>query len=652
MDDLGRIYRNWNEQPLFIDLLPGRYYARNQNLVRTRGLYDPLLSEKDVVIWPVRPTPGINRGYREELRRPDGTVNTYTAAGAPLIYRGDRLPSGLHGNAFVTDSSSNLVHRLIIEDDGNGNVRGRNAYERGEFLASTDERFRPVYTYSAPDGTIYIADMYRGVVQEGQYQTDYLRTYIREHKLETPIGLGRIFRIVHDSTRRDHKPVLSTESSSKLIDFLSHPNGWWRDTAQRLLVERGDQSVAGRLKELVSAAPDERTRLHALWTLDGIDAIDSATVETALRDRSPHVRASAIRVAERWLGDERAPIRAAVLERLADPNWNVRRQLAASLGVLPAESVTGSAEPAREIVLASLLQRFGMDPVTVDAALSGLQGREAAVLERLLQASPHDGPQPEDAVMMLAAAILRSREQPAVQNVLVWATQDDRVEWQRVALLRGFEAALPGDQTGRGGAGGGAGGGRSARGRGSGISLASEPSALIALAAAGRGELSDTAGRVLVRLDWPGKPAPLSGSAADSRPLTPEEEKRVAEGQEVYKTVCIACHQPDGRGLPRVAPSLVESRWVTGAAGLPARIVLHGKEGATGLMPPLGAALSNSQIAAVLTFIRRAWGHEASPVDPYLVQEIRGTNYSRQRPWTDEELSNIAQPNGPGRGGR
>jgi hypothetical protein len=449
MDDLGRIYRNWNEQPLFIDLLPGRYYARNQNLVRTRGLYDPLLSEKDVVIWPVRPTPGINRGYREELRRPDGTVNTYTAAGAPLIYRGDRLPSGLHGNAFVTDSSSNLVHRLIIEDDGNGNVRGRNAYERGEFLASTDERFRPVYTYSAPDGTIYIADMYRGVVQEGQYQTDYLRTYIREHKLETPIGLGRIFRIVHDSTRRDHKPVLSTESSSKLIDFLSHPNGWWRDTAQRLLVERGDQSVAGRLKELVSAAPDERTRLHALWTLDGIDAIDSATVETALRDRSPHVRASAIRVAERWLGDERAPIRAAVLERLADPNWNVRRQLAASLGVLPAESVTGSAEPAREIVLASLLQRFGMDPVTVDAALSGLQGREAAVLERLLQASPHDGPQPEDAVMMLAAAILRSREQPAVQNVLVWATQDDRVEWQRVALLRGFEAALPGDQTGR-----------------------------------------------------------------------------------------------------------------------------------------------------------------------------------------------------------
>ena len=122
-----------------------------------------------------------------------------------------------------------------------GRISAQDAYQKGEFVASTDERFRPVNLFSAPDGTIYIVDMYRGVVQDVQFQTEYLKDYIVKHQLELPVGNGRIWRVVHDSTRRDKKPALSKETPAGLVALLSHPNGWWRDTAQQLLVQRGDQ---------------------------------------------------------------------------------------------------------------------------------------------------------------------------------------------------------------------------------------------------------------------------------------------------------------------------------------------------------------------------------------------------------------------------
>ena len=128
----------------------------------------------------------------------------------------------------------------------------------GEFLASTDERFRPVYLTNAPDGTMYIVDMYRGVIQQRADITEYLRDHIVTRKLEDPIGLGRIYRVVHETTRRDtsdcsaageSRSIRTAESPLDLVATLSHPNGWWRDTAQRLLVER-----------LGTAGPNRRRR--------------------------------------------------------------------------------------------------------------------------------------------------------------------------------------------------------------------------------------------------------------------------------------------------------------------------------------------------------------------------------------------------------
>ena len=154
-----------------------------------------------------------------------------------------------------------------------------------------------------------------------------------------------------------------------------------------------------------------------------------------------------------------------------------------------------------------------------------------------------------------------------------------------------------------------------------------------------RGELGQRATALLARVTWPGK----ADTGPAVVPLTPDEQQRFAAGREVYQTLCAACHQPDGRGREQVAPALVGSELALGPAGIAVRIVLNGKEGSTGLMPPLGAALTDEQIAAALTYIRREWGHTASPVDPSTVNEVRAHSTGRTRPWTAEELARVRQ---------
>ena len=379
-DDAGRVFRNVNDAPLFVDYTPARYFLRNPNAARTRGLYESLIDQMAATVYPLRQNRGVNRGYRDPFFREDGSSIVIQGAGSPTVYRGDRYPADVRGSVFITDSPTNLVHRFDIVDDGTGRLTAKNSYARGEFLASSDERFRPVNLSSAPDGTMYVVDMYRGVVQDGGIWSDYLRDYIKSHDLELPVKQGRIWRVVYGTgaAARGPKPSLSSASPPELVKALSHPNGWWRDTAQRLLVERGETSVAPSLRTLAASAPDWRTKLHALWTLDGLEAIDPASVEKALSDQRSEVRAAAVRIAERYLGSADPSIVKAVLALAEDRNWNVRRQVAASIGELPAS--------ARKDPALAMLRKSGSDPIIVDAVVSGIAGAEEQVLGDLLHA--------------------------------------------------------------------------------------------------------------------------------------------------------------------------------------------------------------------------------------------------------------------------
>ena len=102
--------------------------------------------------------------------------------------------------------------------------------------------------------------------------------------------------------------------------------------------------------------------------------------------------------------------------------------------------------------------------------------------------------------------------------------------------------------------------------------------------------------------------------------------------------MCQACHQADGRGQPGRAASLIGSPLALAPPDVPVRILLNGKEGSTGLMPSLGAAMTDAQVASVLTYVRREWGHGGSAIEPALVARQRSLNKGRTRPWTDAEL--------------
>ena len=298
-DDAGRIYRNSNESVLHVDLVPTPYYARNPNLVRTRGSYESLRGDKNEVmtVWPGRPTPAVNRGYQTGVLRPDGTLAAYTAVAAPMVYRGDRLPGRpsrqrLRRRSCGKRRQPDHCQRRrndVARTEGIVSARGVPGVDRRTFSSRISPRIRQMErsTWS----TCIAASFSIATTSPNTFGIRFSDASWRDR-----LRHGRIYRIVHDTTRRDRKPVLSTESPAALVDRLAHPNGWWRDTAQRLLVERGDRSVVPALEKAAAAANDPRTRLHALWTLEGLDALSVDTTYGALKDPARDVRVSAIRL--------------------------------------------------------------------------------------------------------------------------------------------------------------------------------------------------------------------------------------------------------------------------------------------------------------------------------------------------------------------
>lgn len=625
-DNGGRIYRNVNTDPLFVDYVAPKYYARNPNLIRTEGLYQSLVDQETTNIWPIHPTFGVNRGYRSDIFRDDGTSTYYGGVSSPLIYRGQALPKDVQNQPFVVDGPTNIVHLLKLADD-NGKLSATDFYKKGEFLASYDVRFRPVVVQGGPDGTLYVLDMYRGISQDGPIQTDYLRNYNAKRNLAAGVGYGRLYRVVHRGMKTDDQPAMSKETPAQLVEHLSHANGWWRDTAQQLLVQRNDKSVVPALAKLAREAPQAPTRLQALWTLNGMGSMSPDLVAKALDDASPDIRAAALRMAEPWLATS-PQLQAAVQKRIDDQSWFVRRQLAATLGELPPEQ--------RLAPVVSVLRKYGGDTVTVDAAISSLSEQENAALAELVK-TPNVNPDP---VSMLAGAISMGRDQAKISGLLTLAADPTQPAAIRAAVLSGVTQGLrtsggdrrgPGNAVAGGRAGGGVPGVNRAR-QVAGFPINAAPRTLLELAAA-KSELSAPAQGVLDLLIWPGKPKPPAVA-----PLTAEDQKRFDAGAKLYVQDCQGCHQPGGEGQDRIAAPLKGSKWVNGPSDPVIRILVNGKEGPIGAMPPLGAPMTDENLASVLTYIRRAFGNTGTPVVPAEIKETRQAYSHRTTPWTDAEL--------------
>jgi mono/diheme cytochrome c family protein len=275
------------------------------------------------VVWPIT---GLSdtQGGMFRVRMPVGVLNHFTAGAGDEIVRGDRLPADLQGDLLVGEPVGRLVRRAkIVKTEGLTELR--NAYKNSEFILSTDPYFRPVNFRNAPDGTIYVVDMYHGIIQDSQWTLpgSYLRRKIQQYQLDKVGSHGRIWRLRYDGLpavpptpaqpnanptpgspaipgiEPDRTPPhMYDESPAQLVAHLSHPNGFWRDMAQRLLVLDQDRSVVPALEQIVRTSDNLLGRFHAMWTLEGLGALDASLVREALKDPNPRMRVQAIRASE------------------------------------------------------------------------------------------------------------------------------------------------------------------------------------------------------------------------------------------------------------------------------------------------------------------------------------------------------------------
>ena len=609
-DDYGHLFHNSNSDQMRADVIPSSYLNRNPNLGRTTGLNWKVAKEQ--LVWPIRVNPGINRGYRPEMLR-EFKLKEFTAACSPYIYRSDLFPGDAYGNAFVCEPAGNLIKRNVVKSEG-GTLVATPYYDQTEFLASTDERFRPVSLLTGPDGALYVIDLYRGIIQHRISLTTYLREQIVKRGLDKPLALGRVWRIAPEGAAVVPAKKLSAMTPAELVAELASGNSWRRETAQRLLVEAAqDDAIDAALVALAKDSTSPMGRVHALWTLEGRGAVKAEAVLAGMAHADPRVRAAAIRVSESLMAtSDRDAIVARWTELAAsEAVTEVQQQLALSIGE--------AKSPAADLAGAALVTRAADVAFIQDAFVSGLEGREIDLFEAVLK-------KPAAYAKTLPAALLRcvfSTRKPAQVEKALAIIAALPLRSQQVTLL-GSLTTHPTVTAKRP------------------VKLAAEPASLAKLSKSKDAAMIKALAWFKSTVVWPGKPGVVVSVV---KPLTNEQQLLFDSGKQTYAGLCTACHQPTGKGLEGLAPPLADSEWVNGDPERIIKVVMHGLRGpikVKGLsynydMPAAGF-LSDEQIAGVLTYIRREWDHEASPVPLDLVQKIRAETKGRTDAWTEPEL--------------
>lgn len=295
---------------------------------------DAYSEEKFSPVWSKIQNPDVQGGLSRV--RKDSTLNHFTSANGQSIFRGDRLPADLVGDYIINEPVARIIRRAkVINREGKTYLES--AYEAPqEFIASTDTYFRPVNTYTGPDGCLYIVDMSRGIVQESNWtpKGSYLRGKIDYYGLAKVNQRGRIWRLVHDGYKPSAMPKMLDIPAKNLVTYLDHPNGWWRDNAQKQLIILGDKSVVVTLKEKVSGQKNSTAlgKLHALWTLEGLDAINKELLLAALKDTDPQMRRAAIWISERYIKQNDNQWIAHLGKMANDESFDVKTQLLLSFG--------------------------------------------------------------------------------------------------------------------------------------------------------------------------------------------------------------------------------------------------------------------------------------------------------------------------------
>jgi mono/diheme cytochrome c family protein/glucose/arabinose dehydrogenase len=630
-DNQGRLVYNYNWSQLHGDLVPANYLSRNKNHSPSSGIDQGLSLER--TLFPARPTFAVNRGYIPGVLNEQNKLKEFTAACSPFVFRSNTLGQSFNENIFVCEPAGNLIRRNAITQNGVEILANDPNFGR-EFLASTDQRFRPVALASGPDGALYISDMYKGVIQHKLYITPYLKEQTIKAGLQNPINLGRIWRIVPENWEPKKPQKMTTLSNKRLVEKLSSSDGWQRDMAQKLLIDRQDKSIEKELTNMALKKGNTLANIHALWVLDGLQLSKPNLLLSLIKSNDIVASNTALRIIEPFAQKDkvvRLKLQTILSSLLPKVTIEAALQIALSSHVL---------EPIfQQKVLNTIIDIYGSSAVIRDAALSSLYNKEFALLNHFKSNLKWKQKSTDKEIFleMLTTAIIKKGNPNELESILNRiAINNKNNNWQEKAILMGL--------------------GVQSSNISKPIYLEKEP--MIFAKSNNTLELYQQE-KLKQMFEWPGhivdKKIKQNHIVLDEKDM-----KMFAKGRIQYLNTCSGCHGSDGKGVKRFAPTLAGSEWVIGDERRLALIILHGLEGAIEVkgkkydspeilpvMPAHAATLDDATITNILTYIRNEWGNNAGPLSKNIVARTRHLTQGRANPWSAAELEkHIAeQPN-------
>ncbi|MGE3820260.1 MAG: PVC-type heme-binding CxxCH protein, partial [Isosphaeraceae bacterium] len=425
-DDFGNRFLCSESRPLLHAVLPAEALSRNPYLPVTSTLDDvaghpvPIFRISPLERWRrIRSARRIAHGERSASSA-GASHHVIDAAAGVTVYRGSAYPTEYQGDVFVNDAQNNLIHRLKLSPKG-VSFRASRVEEGTEFVRSHDNAFRPVNLLNAPDGTLHVLDMSREVIEAIHIPLDV----VKHLDLRRGRDQGRIYRIAPRGFRSPPPPRLGSATTDQLVATLKHPDGWWRDTAHRLIFERQDQSAVGPLRALEGGPA---TRVLALWSLQGLNALTVEDLINASDDKSPEVVEHAVKLSAARLNQEPALLDR--LLKLADSDApRIRFAVAIALGGATDERVTNA--------LAAIARRDSRDPWIRTVALASAFEHSDRLFAILSQNDAFRSSAEGQSMLEALAGVVGMRRRDAEVTRLLngLARSDTPVEFRRRMVL-------------------------------------------------------------------------------------------------------------------------------------------------------------------------------------------------------------------------
>ena len=426
-DEFGHHFLVGNANHIYQEVIAEPYLKRNRNLLLSNATQSLSDHGDAAEVFPIARNP------EHQLLTDVGVI---TSACGLTTYLGGAFPPPFDNDiTFVAEPVSNLVHVDKLKDNGASFIASR-IFQNKEFLASTDAKFRPVNMYVGPDGALYIVDYYRKIIEHPEWMGEEV---IKSGELYNDSDKGRIYRISStDAKAADWTKglTLGKASTDSLIKLLAHPNQWWRQNAQRLLIDRADKQAIPLLTQMTTDQTSHMRRLHALWTLEGLGELKPEHIRTALQDSVGGIRENAIRLAEVHLKDTPSLI-TDLLPLEKDPDAKVRFQLLCTLGFINT--------PEAVEVRHKLLFKDLHDKWVQIAALSASASQASTLLLAVLERFTNDIPAYSSLVQRLAMMVASGEEaQTTLPSLIEKATvikPGPTMDWQS-PILEGIAQGL------------------------------------------------------------------------------------------------------------------------------------------------------------------------------------------------------------------